>query len=768
MKQILIYGPHAEEYSLAQVNRSLALALNQIASLHSLEKVQNEWQVKISAAAESVSRLPTATDFDLHPGLREIYEEYTPEKLWDAIIYNNFPKDPSGLHGLAKLNAKLKIVYIAWEESLLPQRWVEEFNNEADCIFAASLHTRNVLKKSGVVLPIIIVPNALSPEFLTTANSTALAKTGSRIKSTKKFKFLHISTGMSRKGPQELLAAFQQAFTNKDDVALIIKTTPNANNLFPELVAQVKNNPNSPEIELINSADFTDAEIVALYKATDAYVSAAKAEGFNLPALEAMYLEKPLAVAGWSGHMDFVSDENAYLVDYELAPAQSHLDNPGAYWAEPKVSSLAENMRRIYDESGSQQQQSKISLAKDTAEGYTWESSAKLAFSALNKLKTINDTQQLRLGVISTYNTVCGIAEYSRYFYEPLAGAFKDLKFIANKDVLGLINEDSENVIRLWEYNETSFSSLFEWLESVKAETGDYPVDFMHIQYNVGFYDFQALSKLIGGLKEKGLKTILTLHALRVPGAEVGVIKDELAKCDQVQVLNSLDFGYLLELGLKNVVLIPHGNTILPTQSKMRLRKALGLDKFKPIVATHGFIVQNKGIFETLAAVKLLLKDYPEMYFMALNAVNPKNISSAGMSADFTKQVLDAGLQDQVLQVSEFMERTDIMISLAAADVAVFAYPEAKETASGAIRLAMATGIPIIITPSSQLKDLQDVGLVIPDNNPESIAQAIRELVSDPQLRQRIQRQVRMYTQAHDWENTAINYLASLAPLLRN
>ncbi len=765
MAQILIYGPHADEYSLAKVNRGLAIALaKQIAA----EKP--DWQVKLSADPSAVSRVANKQDFQNYPDLENIYEDFDPAKQWDIIIYNNFPKDANSLHGLANLNSVQKFAYLAWEESRLPERWVNEFNANLDGVFAASLHTRTVLENSGVTVPIVIIPNALSQEFLSYGQTISAAQ-GSvaaqkLIKTKKSYKFFHNSSGMSRKSPEALITAFSNEFSSNDDVALVIKSFPNINNALPELIKIAQTRVSCPEIELIMDYDLTDQDMAALYQACDATISCSRAEGFNLPALESMYLGTTLLVTAWSGQMDFCDDSNAYLLDYELQPARSHLDNPGAFWAEVNGQDLRNKLRQVYSEKGGDKQAALIANAKGLTQNYTWGQSAATLLKCLQNSQGLRATKKIHLGVLSTYNTVCGIAEYSKYLYKHLGSSFASLIIIANNDVVGRVAPDAGNIVRLWEYNELDFADVFSWLDAEEQKLGRKPLDVVHIQFSIGHFSYPSLSKLIQGLHSRGVKIILTAHSVQVSGAEIAEIKADLLLCSQIHVLNSKDLDYLRNLGLTNCTYFPHGNSSFPGQSRSRLRQRLDIvPESGPIIASHGFMVENKGLLETLEAIKILVKEYPNLLYIALNAVNPRNISSAAMDKQFSQQILEFGLQNNVLHIPDFLETVEIQTILSTADIAVFAYPEAKETASGAIRLALSAKIPTIITQSSQLSDLQDIAYVVNTNQPGTIVAGIKALLQSPELAAKIKQNISTYTVSHDWQLLDLSYvkLISLA-----
>src|SRR4029079_6302276 len=71
--------------------------------------------------------------------------------------------------------------------------------------------------------------------------------------------------------------------------------------------------------------------------------------GFNLA--EAMYFGKPVIGTGYSSNIDFMNEENSYLIDYRLVPIN---ENAGPYlkgfaWADPSVEHLQSLMRRVFD-----------------------------------------------------------------------------------------------------------------------------------------------------------------------------------------------------------------------------------------------------------------------------------------------------------------------------------------------------------------------------------------------------------------------------------
>lgn len=92
-------------------------------------------------------------------------------------------------------------------------------------------------------------------------------------------------------------------------------------------------------------------EVMSLLSSLDSYVSLHRSEGFGISMAQAMYLKKPVIATGYSGNMEFMNQNNSFLVRYQLAEIQENHGpyTKGQYWAEPDVEHAAELMRSVFD-----------------------------------------------------------------------------------------------------------------------------------------------------------------------------------------------------------------------------------------------------------------------------------------------------------------------------------------------------------------------------------------------------------------------------------
>jgi glycosyltransferase involved in cell wall biosynthesis len=157
-------------------------------------------------------------------------------------------------------------------------------------------------------------------------------------------------SGFERKNPEGLLRAFAEAEFRDGKTKLLLKTIRGAS--APRQLSRLRTT--IAALGLGRSVRIDDgvvdrATMWATIDASDCYVSLHRGEGLGLGMLEAMWLGKPVIATRHGGNLEFMSEENAFLVDAAMVPAAD--DHP-AYrdvvsWAEPRIDQAASWMREI-------------------------------------------------------------------------------------------------------------------------------------------------------------------------------------------------------------------------------------------------------------------------------------------------------------------------------------------------------------------------------------------------------------------------------------
>ncbi len=210
-----VEGPFDSTYSLALVNRESARALSELG--HEVILHSTEGPGDFSPNAEFLER---------NPDLREMHDRVASHSgSVDVASRNLYPPRvhdmPGRLHMLHQY---------AWEESGFPAPWVANFNRHLDGMGCLSSHVENVLVDNGVRVPMIVTGCGVDhwERVIPTPHFRIEAR---------RFRLLHVSSCFPRKGIDALLEAYGRAFTDADDVSLVIKTFENPHNEVHSLLA---------------------------------------------------------------------------------------------------------------------------------------------------------------------------------------------------------------------------------------------------------------------------------------------------------------------------------------------------------------------------------------------------------------------------------------------------------------------------------------------------------------------------------------------------
>ena len=249
--------------------------------------------------------------------------------------------------------------------------------------------------------------------------------------------------------------------------------------------------------------------------------------------------------------------------------------------------------------------------------------------------------------------------------------------------------------------------------------------DVLHLQHEHSLVAPEQVAEVAGRAQEAGVPFVVTEHTVRGQA-------DEWEGEAAALVAHSPDGAALLHerWPAQRVELIPHGcPTWFPPRKVRRDR----------VVATFGFLEPHKGLATLLEAAA------------AVGNVELLLIGSTRAAwADEWLAGLD--LTVPVRRVAEFLDEAEIARRLAAeADVLVFPYAQPRFTAvSGAVRVGLASGVPVLTTPTTWFSDLRAVTLQTDD-----LAGGIARLLDDTVLRDELSTAARQHCHDHSWDRAA-------------
>ncbi|MEX2380845.1 MAG: glycosyltransferase, partial [Opitutales bacterium] len=145
-----------------------------------------------------------------------------------------------------------------------------------------------------------------------------------------------IEGASERKGVNEVIFAFQQAFPNEEDVALHLKTFADCR------IAEL----DDPRIK-INREYLSAAEMADWFSRLTCFVSAARAEGWGMMQHQALAVGRPIISIRFAGVAEFFEPDAGYPLDFDLVPAADAFYGRGL-WEKPDPRHMIHLMRTVY------------------------------------------------------------------------------------------------------------------------------------------------------------------------------------------------------------------------------------------------------------------------------------------------------------------------------------------------------------------------------------------------------------------------------------
>lgn len=328
----------------------------------------HSWSVCGWGIAKSLIKQGHSVDLFSTDGIKNL-----PEDLKNNIIGYHEENDPNNVVGLRpSANYDCQISYTAMKnfpinlgngsknrfgiwcyewagKNVLPNGFAKHYKS-CDKLITPSNFTKQVFIDSGIPASSIeVVAHGVEDNYFN-SNSTMTLPTN------KSFKILsNIAQNHLRKNIPGLLSSFGKAFTNKDDVCLILKAKHKpVKNTFDISLDDCLSNfykkyPNHAEIKVMSNFI---PDMSELYRSVDAVFSLSYCEGYLMPMLESIASGKLAIAPNWGGQLDFLNNDNALLIsgkEVRADPKSMYWESKSnAIWFDASTDDAADKLQYAY------------------------------------------------------------------------------------------------------------------------------------------------------------------------------------------------------------------------------------------------------------------------------------------------------------------------------------------------------------------------------------------------------------------------------------
>jgi glycosyltransferase involved in cell wall biosynthesis len=359
--------------------------------------------------------------------------------------------------------------------------------------------------------------------------------------------------------------------------------------------------------------------------------------------------------------------------------------------------------------------------------------------------------RKIRLAWVSTWNSACGIAEYSRFLlthFDPRR--FSVRVFADHSNPLG---PDGPIVLRCWDQ-----TPVFDIRPLADALTAHAP-DAVMFQCHRGFFHYAALGGLVERLAQQGIVVFVCFHAIDEADLTAHLsparIQETFGRAARILVHAPADLAKLgrLDLDHKGAYFAQGVGSRQPMEAA-RVKEALGLAARTPLIGTYGFLNPDKGFEELVAALPLLQETHPAAALLLVTAMLPRPASQE-TARRVRNQIERLGLGSSVTLVDAYLSDEQSMLLLEACDFIVFPRKETDEASSASVRMALATLRPVLVTPIRIFDELAEVAEYLPGPKPHQIAAGILHLAEDVGRREHLLQRQQEWLARHTWRMQA-------------
>ena len=315
-------------------------------------------------------------------------------------------------------------------------------------------------------------------------------------------------------------------------------------------------------------------------------------------------------------------------------------------------------------------------------------------------------------------------------------------------------------VIERWDLS--SWSRIAQVLERTGSQV-------LGIQYQTAAYQMHPATNLLPWrlrLVKDRPRVVVTFHDLKLPYLfpKAGPVRRWVTRAlilgsEATIVTNEEDRIKAVEYGAGNLHLFPIGSNIdpqaPPDYDRWKWRERWGVEPDEILLCYFGFLNESKGgetLFKALA--RLVAAGEKVKLLMIGGKVGSSDPTNVAYLEQMEFLIGDLSLADRVAWTG-YVDGPEVSASFWASDICVLPYRDGVSFRRGTLMAALAHGMPIVSTfPQVEIVQIvegENMALASPDE-PEALADKVRELAASDELRQRLARGASELSRLFSWD----------------
>jgi glycosyltransferase involved in cell wall biosynthesis len=293
--------------------------------------------------------------------------------------------------------------------------------------------------------------------------------------------------------------------------------------------------------------------------------------------------------------------------------------------------------------------------------------------------------------------------------------------------------------------------------------------DVAIVQHDYDIYggvDGDEVVDILGGLR---IPSIVVAHTvLKNPTPhQRSVLETVATMADQVVVMSEAARQRLclnFAIDHRKVITIAHGATVPTSPALMR--------SGRPTLLTWGLLGPGKGTERVIDAMGSLRQLNGRPRYLIAGRTHPKVLAADGEAYRDARaeQARRGGVADSVFFDATYRNVSSLTALIRSSAVVVLPYDSTDQVISGVLVDALASGRPVVATAFPHAVELlsSGAGIVVGHNDPDALASALRQLLTDPRLAGSMAAEARRLAPAMAWPVVATAYLRLAQGILAN